>query len=385
MRILFSSTAGTGHVLPMLPVAVAALRAGHDVRWALAEHARPLVERAGITTVTAGMPVPDRLAAFGERFGGAMAAVPPPERRALAFTGHFAHLCAPRMLKDLGPVVDVWPPDVVVHETAELAGPLVAESLGVPHVTVAFSGAVPPPARASAAIAIASLREGMGLPPADDLLLTAHAYFHPFPPSMGQRPDGNMVHDLRPTDQDATFGDGHPEWVAALGRERPLVYITFGTEMGRLAPWRIVREAVESVSDVDVVVTTGGSVAPDSLGSLPAHVRVERYVPQGWLLPACSVVVSHAGAGTMLAAATHGIPQLLLPIGADQFENTTALLSTGAAASGFGLDGAGVAQILRRLLDDGDHRVAATRLAAEVAAMPGPNRAVDVIESLVSR
>lgn len=31
MRILFSSTPAFGHLLPMLPLAVAALRAGHDV------------------------------------------------------------------------------------------------------------------------------------------------------------------------------------------------------------------------------------------------------------------------------------------------------------------------------------------------------------------
>lgn len=382
MRMLFTSTAGTGHVLPLLPVAVAARRAGHDVRWALAEPARPTVQRAGIHTVAAGMSVPERIGGFLDRFGAAMAEVPPPERRTLAFTGHFAHLCAPRMASELRPIVAEWQPDLLVHETAELAGPLLAESMGIPHANVAFSGEVPRPARVAAAAALAPLRAELGLPPSDDLELTGHTYFHPFAPSMGQRPAGPGVHELRPTDEDAVLAGRAPEWVDAVGVDRPLVYVTFGTEMGPLAPWPMLAEALASLRDTDVVITVGGAVDPAQLDGMPPHVRVERYVPQGWLLPRCSLVVSHAGAGTLLAAAREGVPQLLLPLGADQFENTAAYLSTGAGASGFGLDAHGVGSMLRMLLGDEEHRAAAAALAAEFDDMPGPDDAVRVLESL---
>jgi UDP:flavonoid glycosyltransferase YjiC (YdhE family) len=93
-------------------------------------------------------------------------------------------------------------------------------------------------------------------------------------------------------------------------------------------------------------------------------------------------VVSHAGAGTLLAAAAHGVPQLLLPIGADQFENAAAYLGTGAGGWGLGLDAEGLADAMRRLLDGGGHREAAARVAGELAAMPGPGEAVEVLEGL---
>jgi UDP:flavonoid glycosyltransferase YjiC (YdhE family) len=50
-------------------------------------------------------------------------------------------------------------------------------------------------------------------------------------------------------------------------------------------------------------------------------VRVERYIPHTMLFPRCQVVIDHGGRGTMMNAIRHGIPQLMLPQGADQFAN----------------------------------------------------------------
>ena len=64
---------------------------------------------------------------------------------------------------------------------------------------------------------------------------------------------------------------------------------------------------------------------------MPASVRIAPFLPQAAVLPHCRAVVSHAGAGTMLGALCHGLPQLCLPQGTDQPSNTAALLPTGAA------------------------------------------------------
>src|SRR5689334_16032849 len=47
MRILFTSTAGTGHLNPLLPVARAARAAGHDIKFALPATAVAHVNRLG--------------------------------------------------------------------------------------------------------------------------------------------------------------------------------------------------------------------------------------------------------------------------------------------------------------------------------------------------
>ena len=79
------------------------------------------------------------------------------------------------------------------------------------------------------------------------------------------------------------------------------------------------------------------------------------------MLPHCRAVVSHAGAGTMLGALCHGLPQLCLPQGTDQPFNTAALLPTGAALAlqPEEITADAVAEALGRLLDEPSFRQAA--------------------------
>ena len=54
MKVLFSSTSGYGHIIPMLQLARAFGDSGHDVLWATADQALPLVIAAGVEGVPAG-------------------------------------------------------------------------------------------------------------------------------------------------------------------------------------------------------------------------------------------------------------------------------------------------------------------------------------------
>jgi UDP:flavonoid glycosyltransferase YjiC (YdhE family) len=69
---------------------------------------------------------------------------------------------------------------------------------------------------------------------------------------------------------------------------------------------------------------------PDQLPSnLGAHVRHERYVPFSQVLPRCAAIVHHAGIGTCAQGLAAGIPQLTMPLGFDQPDNTTRLSRLG--------------------------------------------------------
>jgi len=50
---------------------------------------------------------------------------------------------------------------------------------------------------------------------------------------------------------------------------------------------------------------------------LPANFFVAKHVPHEWLFPRVSVAIHHGGAGTTHTAARAGVPQVVLPIGAD--------------------------------------------------------------------
>jgi MGT family glycosyltransferase len=188
----------------------------------------------------------------------------------------------------------------------------------------------------------------------------------PLRPSAGEAAaDGSDVPDLA--------GLPHPD----------TVYVTLGTIMNQAAG--VFRAVIDGCRDlpVNLVVTTGPGFDPALIGPLPASVRTAPYVPQAALLPLCTAVVSHAGAGTMLGALCHGLPQLCLPQGTDQPSNTAALVPTGAALAlqPDETTAETVAAAMARLLEEGSFRDAAGRLRAEIEEMP---TADDVLADLLA-
>ena len=100
-----------------------------------------------------------------------------------------------------------------------------------------------------------------------------------------------------------------------------MVYATLGTQFNRAT--NVFRDILAGLTDepLDVVVTVGRDQDPADLAPIPSNARVERYIPQVTLLPRCSVVVHHGGAGTTFGCLAHGVPQVVIPQGADNFIN----------------------------------------------------------------
>lgn len=124
--------------------------------------------------------------------------------------------------------------------------------------------------------------------------------------------------------QSAAVASAKPSWLDSWIEEqasRPIVYATLGTvHGGNAAVLRAILDGV-TANDVAVVMTVGASGDPSAFDPVSPRARVERFVPQDVLLPACSAVISHAGSGTTLGALFHALPHLMLPQGADQYIN----------------------------------------------------------------
>ena len=136
----------------------------------------------------------------------------------------------------------------------------------------------------------------------------------------------------------------------------------------------------------DVIATTGGNLDPDELGSQPENVRIERYLPQSEILPRCRAMVSHGGSGSILGALAHGLPSVLLPMGADQPHNAARCEQLGVARV---LDATratpnAVREAAAEVMNDPTYRAAAELVADQIAALPGPDDAVALVERLVS-
>jgi MGT family glycosyltransferase len=135
---------------------------------------------------------------------------------------------------------------------------------------------------------------------------------------------------------------------------------------------------------LNVVVTVGREVDPRELGPQPAHVHVERYVPQWSLLPHCRLVVSHGGSGSVVGALAHGLPMVLVPMGADQPLNAARCAELGVALALDPLQATpdSVREAAATVLADPRYRRNAERLRDEIAAMPPPDHAVALLEEL---
>jgi UDP:flavonoid glycosyltransferase YjiC (YdhE family) len=78
----------------------------------------------------------------------------------------------------------------------------------------------------------------------------------------------------------------------------------------------------------------------------------------------------------------HGVPQLVLPQGADQFRNAQMVANTGLGVQLVGEEftADAVHETARKLLRDNDVQAANANIAAEIASMPHPG---DVVPKLV--
>jgi MGT family glycosyltransferase len=197
-------------------------------------------------------------------------------------------------------------------------------------------------------------------------------YLDIFPPSLQDKDflatEGRLP--LRPV---AFAEPGKLPDVAHNG-DRPLVYLTMGTAFGDSD---VLRAAIDGLAalDVNVLVAAGPTVAVEWLGQLPANVTVQSWVAQADLLPHTDLVVHHGGAGTTLGTLAAGVPQLVLPQGADQFINADAVTAGGAGMQL--LAGEVTAHSVREkaeaLLADAAVAETARGVAAEIAAMPSPD------------
>ena len=164
---------------------------------------------------------------------------------------------------------------------------------------------------------------------------------------------------------------------------RPVVYVTFGTLFNsNLDLFRLALEALADES-FDVVMTVGRDQDPTGVAPFPANVRVEQFIPQAELLPSCRVVVHHGGAGTTFGALAYGVPQVILPQGADNYEHAAMCESAGTAIvlRPEALTRANLTAAVRSVVNDERYVDASRRCAEEIAAMPD---AVSVSKSVRS-
>ena len=298
----------------------------------------------------------------------------------IEFAENFADKGARRHASAVQEHILAWRPDVLVRDEADLGSALAAEVLGIPVATVLVLAAgtlirpdlVSPP--------LAAIRAEHDLPPDPGLaMLTRGLVLAPFPPSF--RDPASPV-PLPESTFHYRDGDRVPDTSPST---RPRVYVTLGTVFNSTSG-DLFERLLAGLADVDadVLVTVGRDLDPADFGPQPDHVRVERFVPQAEVLSHTDLVISHGGSGSLMATLAHGLPSVLLPLGADQPHNArraeelrlARVLDAGTATPDE------IRETVQEGLRDKDAVDRARRVADEIDGLPDVEKTVPLLEAL---
>lgn len=406
MRILFPAAPGYGLMLPLVPLVWAARAAGHEVLIATTAHMTKAAAWSGAPVVDVfprrdvgedlvadpDGPVPDADPDLPEGYWELARAMRPFELFTLAMTEGTV---------DAGRDFDA---DLIVYCSDHQAGKLAAVALDVPALEVGnrVSWSMRDPgvretARTNARLGVVPddspvvlrLRAQLGLGEREPDLL---GRIDPRAPSLG----GLEHEEADPYDgvpwlpmRYVPYNGGAvlPDW--ALRRPaRPRICLTLGTVApllpGGVATLRLLIDALAAL-DAEVILADDETDL-SALGPLPANLVPAGFVPLSGILRDCALVVHHGGSGTTAAALHYGVPQLIVPSGADN-----ELCARRVVERGVGLavppetaDADRIAAATVRLLTETAFRHAAGQVRQEMVGQPSPGELIDRITARVA-
>lgn len=368
LRLLFVVIDGGGNVDPQLGVAREAIRRGHEVRVMAHDSLADRVAAVGATFVPfvvapqsdTRSPDTDLIRDWEARTR--LGALNLASKR-LALDPARAFAC------DVRDELSRHPADVAVIDCMVPGAAFGAEAAGVPRVALVHlpylfpAPGLPPPGfglqpgrralgrwRDDVAHAVAPFALRPGLRRLNqvraELGLTAHRGFFDFLDDaarvvvltsaaydfQARRLPANVRYVGPVSDAASTDGATSATGVApqAAG-DLPLVLVSLSSTY--MAQEAVLRAAIDALGTLSVrgLVTTGLAVDPGAFDP-PHNVEVVSHRPHSEVLPAASLVVTHAGHGTVMAALTHGVPLVCVPMGRDQHDNAARVVAVGAGA-----------------------------------------------------
>jgi UDP:flavonoid glycosyltransferase YjiC (YdhE family) len=381
MRFLLSFAGGFGHAAPLFPIGKALIERGHDVLFTGQQSALPAVAAAGFKVIDSG---------------GTLVVQPSAHSRFQPFDenslrermrGNFGDRIARERFVGVGRVVKDWHPDALICDEVDFGAMLAAESLTVPHINVLViaSGRIVTPAWFAASID--RIRADYGLRPDPNMRMIATSLtLSPFPAEL--RHPSAIRHNETLYFRDNWQTSGQHSLDTPPDQRRPRIYATFGTDFNKLAVglFQTLLKGL-SILGADVVATVGRDCDPQDFGPQPFNIDLRRFVDQAELLGSCNLMVCHGGSGSLLGGLAHGLPMLILPLGADQPFNAER-----GAELGFALtieprtaDATSIASAASQALCLATYRSAAELLQARIRCFPPVESLITCIEDKTSQ
>jgi MGT family glycosyltransferase len=191
-----------------------------------------------------------------------------------------------------------------------------------------------------------------------------------------------------------------PEWVDALSRDKPLIWVYSGNPRYGNAPTPIdsivvIRAAIEALGNmpVRVVLTTGYQEVPVEVGSLPPNFTHTAYLPGRAMAERCDLMVHHGGHGSVMTGLQAGTPAVIVPTITERESNARRLVALGAgeivmpATRADGektIDAVEFGAAVTRVLKDENYRRSARRVSESMRQYTGAQGAADWVEQFAA-
>lgn len=333
---------------------------------------------------------------------------PSGRRRMIAATAGMSDI----LLATLPAALERIDADVVIADSAEPAGSLVAKALRLPFVT-AITGLpllrdamIPPPfvgwryregplgrARNAGGYAVADLlmrpitrtlkrhagRWGLtydASTPYSPLLQVAQC------PAKLDFPRGFLPPAFR---YGAPWRLPEESETLVLPDDHPLVFCSLGSLQGARKQLFGTMTAACAAIGARAVVAHGGGLTDAEAASLPGNPIVSPYWPQRALLRRCAAAILHGGFNSVLDALSAGTPIVTVPIAFEQPATAARLERAGAGRTvRFTQAGSRLTDALRQVVADPDYRSSAERLGADMT-FDGATYAATLIDASLSK
>jgi UDP:flavonoid glycosyltransferase YjiC (YdhE family) len=363
VRILFSSNPLYGHVLPLVPLARAAVTKGHDVAVLTGAEVASVVPPARL------LEIPPRRRELADevarRTGGGNARTDPtPELAAEQFASARIDMAADKALS----AAKEFAPEFVVSESVDFVGPLVASICRAPWAQVAVTTQLPGSMERTMAAAASrryALRGG-SMPDRTTLV-------DPVPDRMQPRGFAAPADRIQIRTECPALGGEMVGWPETVPAPKGRVLVTLGTAVSSPKLIEGVAAAMDRAGTVTTIVH-GPAGVPAGFEDNHA-VRHVGFVSLELLTQGADVIVAAGGLGTILSTLRHGVPMVIMPQIADQHWNAACAAGLGTAISVSGPEE--IPAAVTQVLDNSAYRKAAQNLSDEISGFPGADATLD--------
>jgi MGT family glycosyltransferase len=418
-KFLIATAVAAGHVTPVAPISSALVESGHQVVWIGGRIHKGKIESTGAQF----HPWPEEIDLGNKSVYEAFPALEKLNGLAQVkwYLKHAFLDLAPPQNEAIGDVLKFFSADVLIGDPAILGVYFISEVSGIPSV---FISLIPPamPSCDTAPYGLGLLphpgmitqirnrtlnwlmnnalmndvnthanmiRQQLNLPPLQSPFLKA---IYEIPALILQLSTPAFEYPRR--DLPATFryigpvlprldpSFAPPGWWTDLQDERPKVLITQGTVE---TSWiDLIIPAIEGLKNEDVMMIAVLS-NKQAIKSIPDNLRVERFIPFTHILPFINVMVTNGGYGGVQQALALGVPLVVAGATEEKMEVAARVEWSGA---GINLrkqhpTPAQIQTAVKKVLGNPVYRENAKRIQRDFAQHDAPNRAVQLLESLV--